>query len=175
MSSLSNSTSTSRWPSLLSNAQTPSTPISPITSTRVSTPLFPVDFGRAAILTVAPKLVAMVETPDAPMGAVDPRKKRVTATRLSSRAAADRQEKPVEEDDELDGINGNDADLELTTCTLVTGAWEALAHADNVGGEMVKRLLGTLRSKFQGLATPEKNPMSMQSSHEEVVVGCAEL
>jgi len=25
-----------------------------------------------------------------------------------------------------------------------------------------------------GLATPEKNPMSMQLSHEEVVVGCAD-
>ncbi|KAF9012264.1 WD40 repeat-like protein [Hymenopellis radicata] len=141
----------------------------------------------------AAKVVAMVETPDVAMGAVDPRKKRVvTATRFSSRAGADRRifmsiheekEKPVGEGDELDGI---DADLELimpkdvpdvdidTTCTPVTGAWEALAHADNVGGEMVKGLLGTLPSKFQGLATPEKNPMSMQLSHEEVVVGCAD-
>ncbi len=94
------------------------------------------------------------------------------------------KEKPVGEGDELDGI---DADLELivpkenvpdvdidTTCTPVTGAWEALAHVDNVGGEAVKGLLGTLPNKFQGLATPEKNPMSMQLSHEEVVVGCAD-
>ncbi|KAF8915719.1 hypothetical protein CPB85DRAFT_1293006 [Mucidula mucida] len=205
-SSLSNSTSTSRRPSMLSNANstsknrlsisassrapTPSTPMSP----RVSTPLFPIHFGRAAILTAPPKLVAMVETPDVAMGAVDPRKKRVvTATRFSSRAGADRRifmsiheekEKPVGEGDELDGI---DADLELivpkesvpdvdidTTCTPVTGAWEALAHVDNVGGEAVKGLLGTLPNKFQGLATPEKNPMSMQLSHEEVVVGCAD-
>ena len=34
--------------------------------------------------------------------------------------------------------------------------------------------LGALPSKFSGPAVPEKNPMSMQLSHEEVVVGCAD-
>lgn len=58
----------------------------------------------------------------------------------------------------------------------LSGAWAALA---NVGGVSVnassmKGLLGALPSKFTGLATPEKNPMSMQLSHEEVVVGCAD-
>lgn len=49
-------------------------------------------FGRAAILTAPPKLVAVVETPDVAVGAVDPRKRRVvTATRFSSRAGADRR------------------------------------------------------------------------------------
>jgi pyrimidine and pyridine-specific 5'-nucleotidase len=38
----------------------------------------------------------------------------------------------------------------------------------------VKGMLGELPKKFTGLATPEKNPMSMQLSHEEVVVGCAD-
>ena len=38
----------------------------------------------------------------------------------------------------------------------------------------VKGLLGPLPPKFTGLATSEKNPMSMQLSHEEVVVGCAD-
>ena len=38
----------------------------------------------------------------------------------------------------------------------------------------VKGVLGQLPKKFEGLATPEKNPMSMQLSHEEVVVGCAD-
>ena len=35
----------------------------------------------------------------------------------------------------------------------------------------VNGLLGKLPATFQGLATPEKNPMS---GHEEVVVGCAD-
>lgn len=50
---------------------------------------------RAAILTAPPKLVALVETPDVAVGAVDPRKKRVvTATRFSSRVGADRRVSP---------------------------------------------------------------------------------
>jgi hypothetical protein len=49
-------------------------------------------FGRAAILTAAPRLVGLVETPEVAVGAVDPRKRRVvTATRFSSRAGADRR------------------------------------------------------------------------------------
>ena len=56
----------------------------------------------------------------------------------------------------------------------LTGAWAALAEGDNVTSTGVKGLLGQLPAKFQGLATPEKNPMSMQLSHEEVVVGCAD-
>lgn len=64
-----------------------------------------------------------------------------------------------------------DVDRDITT---LTGVWEALATADAVSGAGVKGLLGKLTPKFQGLATPEKNPMSMQLSHEEVVVGCAD-
>ncbi len=56
----------------------------------------------------------------------------------------------------------------------VTGAWSALAHEDSVSAVGVKGVKGQLPAKFQGLATPEKNPMSMQLSHEEVVVGCAD-
>jgi pyrimidine and pyridine-specific 5'-nucleotidase len=56
----------------------------------------------------------------------------------------------------------------------LSGAWAALAVVDNVSGVGVKGLLGQLPPKFHGLATPEKNPMSMQLSHEEVVVGCAD-
>ncbi|KAK0466364.1 uncharacterized protein EV420DRAFT_826072 [Desarmillaria tabescens] len=179
-------------------ARTPSTSISP-TSTRTGTPagLFPIRFGRAAILTAPPKLVAMVETPDVAMGAVDPRKKRVvTATRFSSRAGADRRMfMSIHEDAKEQPHAGNDsleadADLDLvlgissrnsspsvdidTTVTPVTGAWAALANADNATGVGVKGLIGPLPPKFQGLATPEKNPMSMQLSHEEVVIGCAD-
>lgn len=56
----------------------------------------------------------------------------------------------------------------------LSGAWAALAAVDTVSGVGIKGLLGQLPPKFQGLATPEKNPMSMQLSHEEVVVGCAD-
>lgn len=54
----------------------------------------------------------------------------------------------------------------------LSGAWAALAHAMSDRG--VKGLLGPLPPKFGGLAVPEKNPMSMQLTHEEVVVGCAD-
>ena len=59
-------------------------------------------FGRAAILTAAPRLVAVVDTPDVAVGAVDARKRRVvTATRFSSRAGADRRVRRVS-----DGLSG---------------------------------------------------------------------
>lgn len=88
------------------------TPITPLSSSlngsphspypRSGTPLSPmgaagadgfaIRFGRAAILTAPPKLVALVETPDVAVGAVDAKKRRVvTATRFSSRAGADRR------------------------------------------------------------------------------------
>jgi len=81
----------------------------------------------------------------------------------------------VEEDDE--GIASDDqispsVDLDASVVTL-TGGWAALSQ-ELASGTEVKGLLGTLPVKFQGLATPEKNPMSMQLSHEEVVVGCAD-
>ena len=80
----------------VSGLRTPTTPVSP--SPGNSTPVltssggFPIRYGRATILTAPPKLVAIVETPDVAVGAVDPRKRRVvTATRFSSRTGADRR------------------------------------------------------------------------------------
>lgn len=166
----------------------PGTPISPFN--RSTTPLSPfsIRFGRAAILTAPPKLIAVVETPDVVVGAVDPRKRRVvTATRFSSRAGADRrifmsthrdkQAKPASEDGDDDSDSGStkvddphvDFDTKITT---ISGAWGMLADGD--AGNGMRGLLGPLPPKFTGLATPEKNPMSMQLSHEEVVVGCAD-
>ncbi|KAL4063831.1 hypothetical protein J3A83DRAFT_4378489 [Scleroderma citrinum] len=180
------------------------TPLSPMSSGAVGAEGFAIRFGRAAILTAPPKLVALVETPDVAVGAVDPRKRRVvTATRFSSRAGADRrilisthQDKvPANMDlvagdrDDLDGstLDGDDGksnspersstpasvvDIDANIIPL-SGAWAALTHADGDANRM-KGLLGALPSKFTGLAVPEKNPMSMQLSHEEVVVGCAD-
>ncbi|KAJ7444542.1 hypothetical protein B0H11DRAFT_2162672 [Mycena galericulata] len=143
---------------------------------------FPVRYGRAAILTAPPKIVGLVETPDVAVGAVDPRKRRVvTATRFSSRAGADRRIfMSTHEDKEAEGgakVNAQEA-LRIATpvaidlaATPLGGVWGALAlppYGDTRG------LKGALPPKFTGLATPEKNPMSMALSHEEVVVGCAD-
>lgn len=57
--------------------------------------------------------------------------------------------------------------------TTVQGAWAALAE-EVPPGQHVPGLKGALPKDFKGLATPEKNPMSMQLSHEEVVVGCGD-
>lgn len=72
------------------HSSSPGTPLSR-TGTPAST-TFAVRYGQAAILTAPPKLVAIVDTPDVAVGAVDPRKRRVvTATRFSSRLGADRR------------------------------------------------------------------------------------
>ncbi|TFY80623.1 hypothetical protein EWM64_g3394 [Hericium alpestre] len=165
----------------------PGTPISPLNRSTME-PSFAIRFGRAAILTAPPKLVAVVETPDVAVGAVDPRKRRVvTATRFSSRAGADRrifmsthrdrEQKAPSENGEQDGsedgfrVQSPSVDFD-TAITSMNGAWGAIA--DGVIPPGMKGLLGQLPKNFAGLATPEKNPMSMQLSHEEVVVGCAD-
>jgi pyrimidine and pyridine-specific 5'-nucleotidase len=51
-------------------------------------------------------------------------------------------------------------------------AWAALANAPS--DRDVKCLLGPLPPKFTGLAVLEKNPMSMQLTHEVVVVRCVD-
>jgi pyrimidine and pyridine-specific 5'-nucleotidase len=113
VSSLTRSTSSavpSRRPSLAMSVSGPSskgrssmsmtgprTPTTPISPGRGTPTLFPVRYGRATILTAPPKLVAMVETPDVAIGAVDPLKRRVvTSTRFSSRAGADRRVRTCE-------------------------------------------------------------------------------
>ncbi|OBZ77558.1 hypothetical protein A0H81_02233 [Grifola frondosa] len=176
------------------NTSTPSTPLTPVGSyPRTGTPMSPVQMraGRAAVLTAPPKLVAVVDTPDVVVGAVDPRKRRViTATRFSTRAGAnrtifmsthrDKQDvakgtSDSESEEEAERLRTPSPNVDFDTGILpVSGAWAALAESDNAAAAGVKGLLGKLPTKFQGLATPEKNPMSMQLSHEEVVVGCAD-
>ncbi|KZP08583.1 WD40 repeat-like protein [Athelia psychrophila] len=151
--------------------------------TPAGTPTLPAAkrYGRAAILTAPPKLVAVVDTPDVAIGAVDPLKRRVvTATRFSSRAGADRRifmtthrDKDAPRIDEDEESTGAPVDAE-DGMVPVGGVWEALAEVDNASGAGARGLLGKLPPKFGGLATHDKNPMSMQLSHEEVVVGCAD-
>ncbi|KAF9531327.1 hypothetical protein CPB83DRAFT_761404 [Crepidotus variabilis] len=73
----------------------------------------------------------------------------------------------------------SEVDIDTTHIAPLAGAWGALADmnvnfASSGAHPQIKGLLGNLPPKFAGLATPEKNPMSMQLSHEEVVVGCAD-
>ena len=84
-------------------------------------------------------------------------------------------------DDDLDSAGENlsprgktspSVDLD-TNIAPISGAWSVIADGP-VGAYDMKGLYGTLPAKFAGLAMPEKNPMSMQLSHEEVVVGCAD-
>lgn len=95
----------------------------------------------------------------------------------------DKEEVAKEAAEDSDGSDGQKSDgprtpspgVDFDTDILpIAGAWGALANANDVTALGVKGLLGQLPNKFQGLATPEKNPMSMQLSHEEVVVGCAD-
>lgn len=74
-------------------------------------------------------------------------------------------------------ISENPVDFS-TSITPITGVWAALAHGNaslHSGAECdVKGVFGKLPAKFQGLASPAMNPMSMQLTHEEVVVGCSD-
>ena len=90
------------------------------------------------------------------------------------------KEAPVAES----GADHDDEDLVLrrnsspsvdldTNIATISGAWSVIAE-DPAGAYDMKGFHGSLPAKFSGLATPEKNPMSMQLSHEEVVVGCAD-
>jgi pyrimidine and pyridine-specific 5'-nucleotidase len=200
------SISTSMRPPGASKPLSPSS-LSPGTGTPISGTGFAIRYGRAAILTAPPKLVAVVETPDVAVGAVDPMKRRVvTATRFSSRAGADRRvsiiptvtpvfviltwlqifvsthrDKDVptgsemDADEEEDGGQPSSPTVDVDTdITELTGAWSALSGSEGPPGAGLRGVFGQLPAKFAGLATPEKNPMSMQLSHEEVVVGCAD-
>jgi pyrimidine and pyridine-specific 5'-nucleotidase len=71
-------------------------------------------------------------------------------------------------------LRGASSSVDLDTdIATISGAWSVIAD-DPAGAYDMKGLYGLLPAKFAGLATPEKNPMSMQLSHEEVVVGCAD-
>jgi len=77
-----------------------------------------------------------------------------------------------EEEEEVD--DDHDDEVSRMNVTPLGGVWAALANHDGGGGGLRKGMKGRVPDSFMGLATPEKNPMSMQLSHEEVVVGCAD-
>ncbi|KAL5641586.1 hypothetical protein ACGC1H_001905 [Rhizoctonia solani] len=126
-----------------------------------------------------PVLLSVVDTPDVAVGAVDPKKRRVaTSTRFSSRLGADRRifvstyslpmsRKPLPEELPTGDASTVDFDTEIAT---LGGAWAALAEESEHGWPAQLNV----PTGFKGLATPEKNPMAMALSHEEVVVGAAD-
>ncbi|CAE6428501.1 unnamed protein product [Rhizoctonia solani] len=133
-----------------------------------------------------PVLLSVVDTPDVAVGAVDPKKRRVaTSTRFSSRLGADRRifsstynlnltrpGKPQPEGITEPGTGAGDVsnvDFDTEIATL-GGAWAALAEESEHGWPAQFNV----PTGFKGLATPEKNPMAMALSHEEVVVGTAD-
>ena len=70
-------------------------------------------------------------------------------------------------------VNGDDFDFITAMPSSTTWASSFSSSGTTTTTKNVKGLLGSLPPKFVGLATSEKNLMSMQLSHEEVVVGCA--
>lgn len=90
----------------------------------------------------------------------------------------DAKQAKAEGDEDLEGSDGGKSDSTIdfdeSNILPLTGAWSALSDTDNVAAAGMKGLRGKISANFHGLATPEKNPMSMQLSHEEVVVGCAD-
>lgn len=100
---------------------------------------------------------------------------------ISTHRADKRANSPVLED-ENGSEKGDDNDIHpvdfSTSITPLSGVWSAFAQFDEqphpVSEASLTGIVGHLPPKFQGLATPAMNPMSMQLSHEEVVVGCAD-
>ena len=97
--------------------------------------------------------------------------KRTSTTTDDSSSEPSSSEEPSDSETAVRTPSPVDSETDILS---LTGAWAALAETDNFAGAGVKGLVGSLPPKFTGLATPEKNPMSMQLSHEEVVVGCAD-
>ena len=110
---------------------------------------------------------------------------------MSTHQDKEKSRRMKDEEDENETVNGDDLDFITTTPSSkvdtntrivpLSGAWGALSDfpqppspGSSGTTKKVKGLIGPLPPKFAGLATSEKNPMSMQLSHEEVVVGCAD-
>ncbi|KAL5505036.1 hypothetical protein ACEPAH_7699 [Sanghuangporus vaninii] len=167
-----------------------------------STPLFAVRFGQAAVLTAPPKLVAVVETPDVALGRAGADRRIFISTHRDDVPEPDADPTPSLPPLTPDAIatttNNNSKDSDptqfSTSITELSGVWGALATLSSLDEDKdkditspavlhslqqqlaasAKGVYGNFPAKFQGLATPAMNPMSMQLTHEEVVVGCAD-
>lgn len=97
--------------------------------------------------------------------------------RDKTRSATPPPEELDEEENPLGPSRADTVDLE-SSMTDLAGVWGTLAHVDpdtpTAKISSTVGVFGNIPAKFGGLATPALNPMSMQLSHEEVVVGCAD-
>ncbi|KAL5532396.1 hypothetical protein ACEPAF_5966 [Sanghuangporus sanghuang] len=169
-----------------------------------ATPLFAVRFGQAAVLTAPPKLVAVVETPDVALGRAGADRRIFISTHRDDVPEPDADStpsfpaQPSLTPDAVAPTNNNSKDTDptqfSTSITELSGVWGALATLPSLDEDKDKDITspavlhslqqqlaasvmgvyGSFPAKFQGLATPAMNPMSMQLTHEEVVVGCAD-
>jgi pyrimidine and pyridine-specific 5'-nucleotidase len=136
------------------------------------------------VMAVKPRIIAVLDTPDVAVGAVDPQKRRVaTSTRFSSRLGADRRifvstftdrdisqlPPTADETSQTVGFSSGSDD----SVTPIVGAWSALADEPSESEDGF-RASPSIPSGFKGLATPGMNPMVMTLTHEEVVVGCTD-
>lgn len=163
------------WPLPKANlAQTsPGPGPSPSTSTNPNAVAFPSEATPsqsptatriAPNLTAAPRVAAVLDTPDMATGCVDPSKRRIVcSTRFSSRAGADRQ---------------------LYTSSLGTDFGQTLQQLQSGSGSEsgsgvepaanISPIVGAWSACAAELQTPSRNPMAMVLDHESVVVGCAD-
>lgn len=113
-------------------------------------------------LTVAPRVVSVLRTPEVATGAVDPLKRRlVCSSRFSARVGAERTlytstySDPAQSGNDTvqDGTHAPESPETASTFPTIRGAWSA--HSNE-------------------LSIPERNPMSIVLDHESVVVGTSD-
>ncbi|KAN0060795.1 hypothetical protein ACQY0O_007454 [Thecaphora frezii] len=141
-------------------------------------------------LTVAPRVVSILETPDMATGCVDASKRRIVcATRFSSRTGADRRLYTSSLAFDL-GQTSKQLN-ESSHSTIAADAATATANASNgetaptEAGEReqeppdsqqpgIAPIVGAWQARAAELQTSTRNPMAMVLDHESVVVGCAD-
>ncbi|EPQ30133.1 uncharacterized protein PFL1_02250 [Pseudozyma flocculosa PF-1] len=147
-------------------------------------------------LSVSPRVISILETPDMATGCVDPSKRRIVcATRFSSRAGADRRlytsslgfDLGKTSSQLLASSSGGAVDGEMAEPQGTTAAAEAATMAATMtaaqgpreegGDEQAKQasvwaISGAWAAQASALQVPTRNPMAMVLDHESIVVGC---
>ncbi|ETS61838.1 hypothetical protein PaG_03942 [Moesziomyces aphidis] len=140
-------------------------------------------------LSLPPKVVSVLETPDVAVGCVDPTKRRIVAsTRFSSRAGAERRiyasSLPFDHGKtatQLEAKAGADMSVNQDGEALKTASTSNEPQSSSDGDSpsthaagLVAPIRGAWEAQAGALATPARNPMAMELDHESVVVGCAD-
>lgn len=135
-------------------------------------------------LSAAPRVVSILETPDVAVGCVDPTKRRIVAsTRFSSRAGAEHRlyasSLPLDHgktSTQLLKSNASSAanGTEGASVSAESAPASQDALSDGATSDITVPIRGAWEAQSQDLATPARNPMTMELDHESVVVGCAD-